>query len=70
MDATRQPSLRDRVLLYLNAGITTIVVVLGLWIGATRNPVGFLVVALAIVIFAASELRRRRRGARDRMPQD
>jgi Na+/H+ antiporter NhaD/arsenite permease-like protein len=68
MDATRPPSLRDRVLLYLNAAITTIVVVIGLWVGATRSPVGFFVVVLAIVLFAASELRRRRRAERVRMP--
>lgn len=56
-----RPTGRARLVLLVNAVITVVVVVVGLWVGATRNPLGYLVVALAIVLFLAMAMRARRR---------
>ena len=48
-----------KVVIAVNAIMTTVVIVVGLWIGS-RNPLGFGIVALSIVFFAVAVMRARR----------
>lgn len=52
---------RERILLLVNVAVTVVVVVIGVLVGATRNPLGFLVAMLAVVFLAAFAMRQRRR---------
>lgn len=50
-----------KVVVAVNAVLCCIIMVIGLWIGASRNVLGFGVAALALVFFAIAVFRARRR---------